>query len=97
MSNFQLDSSLHPYLKAMISKIPTSSKLVMKTLIEKPYNKEELSLNARVRRGELNEAITWVEALGLVEYTIAGRSKMYSVTTLGEEAYKEFDDIFNSQ
>lgn len=93
-SEFELNSNLYPYLKAMISKLPNASKLLMQSLSKSAFNKEDLSLNARVRRGELNFALIWIESLGLVTYTTSGRQKLYSLTPLGEKVFEEFNDIF---
>lgn len=92
--DFDLDSKLHPYLQAMISNLPNASKLIMQTLSQKDYNKEDLSLNARVRRGELNFALIWLESLGLVVYNTSGRQKLYSLTPLGKKVFEEFNDVF---
>ncbi|MDN4067560.1 hypothetical protein QYF50_06595 [Paenibacillus vini] len=94
--DFDLNSNLYPYLETMISKLPNASKLLMHALSTKDYNKEDLSLKAGVRRGELNSAIIWIESLGLVSYTIGGRQKLYSLTPLGIKAYQEFNNIFHS-
>ncbi|MEB9896713.1 hypothetical protein P4K96_25130 [Bacillus cereus] len=94
--NYDLDSRLYPYLKGMVSNLPNGSKLVMQALSNKDYNKEDLSLKAGVRRGELNSALNWIEALGLVAFSTSGRQKLYQLTPLGEKAYKEFNDIFHS-
>lgn len=92
--NYDLDSKLHPYLKDMISNLPNGSKLVMQALSKRDYNKEDLSLKAGVRRGELNFAINWIESLGFVNYSTSGRQKLYKLTPLGEKVFKEFNEIF---
>ncbi|WP_336775159.1 MULTISPECIES: hypothetical protein [unclassified Paenibacillus] len=96
-NDFDLNSAqLKPYLKSMIEKLPNAPKLIMQTLSTRDWNKEDLSINSRVRRGELNYAILWLEALGLVKYTQSGRQKLYGITPLGEQAYEDFREIFMS-
>lgn len=94
--DYSLDSTLKEYLKDMSSNLPNSAKLVMQALSDKDYNKEDLSLSARVRRGELNFALNWIEALGFVDYSTSGRQKLYRITPLGKTVYKEFNSIFLS-
>ncbi|MGP3788545.1 hypothetical protein [Paenibacillus sp. 1A_MP2] len=93
-NNYDLNSPLHVYLKDMISKLPNATKLIIETLSKQDYNKEDLSLNARVRRGELNAALVWVESLGLVSYSSSGRQKLYSLTPLGKVCFSEYNDLF---
>jgi predicted transcriptional regulator len=93
--NYDLDSKLHPYLKDMISNLPNGSKLVMQALSKKDYNKEDLSLKAGVRRGELNFVLNWIEALGFVLFTTSGRQKLYKLTPLGITVFEEFKPIFH--
>lgn len=95
-NSYDLESKLYPYLKDMSSNLPNGSKLVMQALSEKDYNKEDLSLNARVRRGELNFALNWIEALGFVAFSTSGRQKLYKLTPLGKIVYSEFHDIFHN-
>ncbi len=94
--DFELDSPLEGYLKRMLSQIPNASKLVMQTLATKSFNKEDLSLQAKVRRGDLNTALNWIESLGLVGYSTSGRQKLYQLTPLGEKAYTKFNDLFTT-
>lgn len=93
--DFELDSTLKPYLKKMVDNLPNGPKQVMQALSTKDWNKEDLSLNSRVRRGELNYAVCWLEALGFAEYNSSGRQKLYSLTPLGHKAYKEFNKEFH--
>ena len=79
----------------MVSRLPNAAKLVIQALSKKAYNKEDLSLKAGVRRGELNFAVCWVEGLGLVEFDKSGRQKLYNLTSLGEMAYQEYRDLFH--
>jgi predicted transcriptional regulator len=48
-------------------------------------NKEELSLMARVKRAVLDHVVMQLYALGLVDVTAEGKSKICSLTKLGEE------------
>ena len=49
--DFTLEGTLVPYLEKMITNLPNGPKLVMQALSKKDWNKEDLSLRARVRRG----------------------------------------------
>ncbi|QQZ64675.1 hypothetical protein JI735_33855 (plasmid) [Paenibacillus sonchi] len=86
----------------MISNLPNASKLIMQTLDKmqssnkNSFNKEDLSLRSQVRRGDLNNALNWIEALGLVDYSSSGRQKLYSLTPLGVKAFEKFNDLFNT-
>ncbi|MFX3639829.1 MAG: hypothetical protein ACE3L7_14435 [Candidatus Pristimantibacillus sp.] len=93
---FKFDSHLGPYLEAMVTNLPNGSKLAVKALSKRDFNKEDLSLKAGVRRGELNYVLGWIEALGLVAYTTSGRQKLYKLTPLGLKAYEEFESIFHA-
>jgi len=94
--DYSLDSTLEPYLKDMSSNLPNGSKLIMQALSEKDYNKEDLSLSAKVRRGELNFALNWIEALGFVDFSTSGRQKLYRLTPLGITVFEKFNSIFLS-
>jgi predicted transcriptional regulator len=92
--DFDLQSSLQPYLEKMINNLPNGPKLVMQALSKKDWNKEDLSLKSGVRRGELNYAVCWLEALGFAEFNSSGRQKLYSLTPLGHKAYEQFNELF---
>ncbi|MBO7745806.1 hypothetical protein I8J29_16480 [Paenibacillus sp. MWE-103] len=92
--DFEIEGTLQPYLEKMISNLPNGPKLVMQALSKKDYNKEDLSLKARVRRGELNFAVCWLEALGFAEFNSSGRQKLYSLTPLGLAAFEKFNELF---
>lgn len=92
--DFTLEGTLVPYLEKMITNLPNGPKLVMQALSKKDWNKEDLSLRARVRRGELNFAVCWLEALGFAEFNSSGRQKLYSLTPLGHAAYEQFNALF---
>lgn len=97
VSNFAIDGTLQPYLEAMIKNLPNGPKLVMQALAKNDkddYNKENLSLESRVRRGELNYAVCWLEALGLVKFRTNGKAKNYTLTPLGREAFDKFEPLF---
>lgn len=97
-----MNTPLEVYLETMISALPNASKLIMQTLDKMQslnkmtFNKEDLALKAQVRRGDLNNALNWIEALGLVSYSPSGKQKLYSLTPLGAEAYKKFNEQFLS-
>lgn len=95
-NDFDLSMQLKPYLESMINNLPNAPKLVMQALSKKDYNKEDLSLESRVRRGELNYALCWIEALGFVRFNTSGRQKLYSLTPLGKTVYEEFRDLFHN-
>ncbi len=92
--DFELNSALSPYLEKMISHLPNGPKLVMQALSKDDWNKEDLSLKSGVRRGELNYALCWLEALGFAEFNTSGRQKLYSLTPLGRKAFDKFNDLF---
>jgi predicted transcriptional regulator len=92
--DYDLNSKLHPYLQSMSTNLPNASKLIMQALSKSDYNKEDLSLNARVRRGELNFALNWIESLGFVAFSTSGRQKLYQLTPLGVKVFSEFNEIF---
>ncbi|MEK4439024.1 hypothetical protein [Paenibacillus sp. FSL K6-2862] len=96
MSAYDFNTPLKTYLQNMISQLPNGTKLILQTLEKADYNKDDLSLNARVRRGELNAALIWAESLGLVSYSTSGRQKVYSLTSLGKLCYEEFNDIITT-
>ena len=93
-SNIDFNTPVGEYLEVMISRLPNGAKLVIQALAKRGYNKEDLSLKAGVRRGELNFAVCWVEGLGLVEFDKSGRQKFYKLTTLGELAFEKFNNLF---
>lgn len=92
--DFELNTSIDTYFKTMIPNLPKASKRIINALAENDYNKEVLSLKSRVRRGELNYAINWIEALGFVGYKTAGRAKLYTLTPLGKTVITEYENLF---
>lgn len=99
-NSINLNTPLELYLEKMIFNLPNASKLVMQTLnnnqSKNSFNKEDLSLESRVRRGDLNTALNWIEALGLVAYSPSGKQKLYALTPLGVEAFKKFKEQFHT-
>jgi predicted transcriptional regulator len=93
--DFAIEGSLKPYLEKMVQNLPNGPKLVMQALAKKDWNKEDLSLKSGVRRGELNFAVCWLEALGFAEFNNSGRQKLYSLTSLGKQAFEQFNPLFH--
>ncbi|MFD2614710.1 hypothetical protein [Paenibacillus gansuensis] len=92
--DFEITGTLEPYLEKMIMNLPNGPKMIMQVLAKDDFNKEDLSIESRVRRGELNFAVLWLEALGLAQYNSSGRQKLYSLTPLGQSAFKKYNHIF---
>ncbi|MFC5402438.1 hypothetical protein [Cohnella soli] len=92
--DFKIEGTLQPYLEKMIKNLPNGPKLVMQALSKKDWNKEDLSLKSGVRRGELNFAVCYLEALGLAEYNSSGRQKLYKLTPLGVSAFEMYNALF---
>lgn len=98
--NINLNTPLEVYLEKMILNLPNASKHIMQTLNsmktsnKNSFNKEDLALESRVRRGDLNNALNWIEALGLVSYSPSGKQKLYSLTPLGDQAFSKFKEQF---
>ncbi|HPZ44190.1 MAG TPA: transcriptional regulator [Bacillota bacterium] len=79
-----MTSTLAEYFVGVQHRLPEEAERVMKALASHgPMNKEELSLTAKVKRAVLDHVIMQLYALGLVDVTTEGKSKMCSVTTLG--------------
>jgi predicted transcriptional regulator len=79
-------NSLNEYFTDVAKRLPEEAGKVLGALFsEGKMNKEELSLTARVKRAVLDHIIMQLYALGLVEVTSEGKSKICSVTKLGEE------------
>lgn len=92
--DFEITGTLQPYLEKMIKNLPNGPKLVMQALAKRDWNKEDLSLKSGVRRGELNFAVCWLEALGFAEFNSSGRQKLYSLTPLGQKAFEMYNSLF---
>jgi len=80
--------SLVDFLQKASERLPEEAERVLKTLLENgSMNKEDLSLAARVKRAVLDHIIMQLYALGLVEISTEGKSKICSATKLGDEFY----------
>lgn len=74
------------YFHAVANRLPEEAGRVLRALFEEgKMNKEELSLTARVKRAVLDHVVLQLYALGLVDVTSEGKSKICSLTKLGEE------------
>lgn len=74
------------YFKEVNNRLPVEAERVMIALFDDgKMNKEELSLTAKVKRAVLDHVVMQLFALGLVEVTSEGKSKICSLTKLGEE------------
>ncbi len=77
---------LSDYFIKVNSRLPEEAEKVLFALVEQgSMNKEELSLTARVKRAVLDHVIMQLYALGLVEVSTEGKSKICSLTGLGED------------
>ncbi|MEG6616093.1 transcriptional regulator [Peptococcaceae bacterium 1198_IL3148] len=78
--------TIHEYFNDVANRLPEEAGNVLRALFtEGKMNKEELSLTAKVKRAVLDHIIMQLYALGLVDVTSEGKSKICSVTKLGEE------------
>lgn len=78
--------SLNEYLIKANDRLPEEARRVLLALVEEgSMNKEGLSLTARVKRAVLDHVIMQLYALGLVEVETEGKSKICSLTRLGDE------------
>ncbi len=81
-------TSLSEFLLKASERLPEEAERVLQALLEQgSMNKEELSLTARVKRAVLDHIIMQLYALGLVEISTEGKSKICSATKLGDEFY----------
>nr|WP_207754850.1 transcriptional regulator [Desulforadius tongensis] len=66
--------------------MPDEAHRVLNTLLDAgKMNKEELSLMSTTKRAVLDHVLFQLYALGLVEISSEGKSKMCEITKLGEE------------
>ena len=66
--------------------MPVEAHKVLNALYDQgSMNKEDLSLTARVKRAVLDHIIMQLYALGLVEVSTEGKSKICIITKLGNE------------
>ena len=78
--------TLNEYLTQANKRLPTEAKKVLQALFDQGnMNKEELSLTARVKRAVLDHIIMQLYALGLVDVSTEGKSKICNLTKLGNE------------
>ncbi len=78
--------SLPDYFIKVNDRLPVEAERVLVALVEQGnMNKEELSLSARVKRAVLDHVVMQLYALGLVEVSTEGKSKICSLTALGNE------------
>ncbi|OAT85008.1 transcriptional regulator [Desulfotomaculum copahuensis] len=76
--------SLVEYFARVNDRLPGEAARVLDALLEQgSMNKEELSLTAKVKRAVLDHVIMQLYALGLVDVSTEGKSKICSVTKLG--------------
>lgn len=79
-----MTSAMADYFVGVQHRLPGEAERVMKALDEQgPMNKEELSLTAKVKRAVLDHVVMQLYALGLVDVTTEGKSKMCNLTSLG--------------
>ncbi|MCL6634305.1 MAG: transcriptional regulator [Peptococcaceae bacterium] len=79
-----MTSTLAEYFIGVQHRLPGEAERVLRALEDQgPMNKEELSLTAKVKRAVLDHVVMQLYALGLVEVTTEGKSKMCSLTSLG--------------
>lgn len=79
-------ATLEEYFLQVDHRLPEEATRVLKALANHGrMNKEELSLTARVKRAVLDHIIMQLYALGLVDVTAEGKSKICSLTRLGWE------------
>ncbi|MEW6697188.1 MAG: transcriptional regulator [Bacillota bacterium] len=78
--------TMSQYFKEVNNRLPVEAERVLRALIDEgKMNKEELSLTAKVKRAVLDHVVMQLFALGLVEVTSEGKSKICSLTKLGED------------
>lgn len=81
-----LNLTLNEYLLKAHNRLPEEAIRVMRALGEEgSMNKEGLSLTAKVKRAVLDHVVMQLFALGLIEVETEGKSKICSLTTLGDE------------
>ena len=78
--------SFRDYLLQANKRLPAEAHQVLHALYDQgSMNKEDLSLTARVKRAVLDHIIMQLYALGLVEVSTEGKSKICVITKLGNE------------
>ena len=77
---------LAEYFTKVSNRLPEEAERVLRALVDQgSMNKEELSLTAKVKRAVLDHVVMQLYALGLVEVSTEGKSKICSLTRLGDE------------
>ncbi|HBV95741.1 MAG: transcriptional regulator [Bacillota bacterium] len=77
---------LADYFLKVNDRLPDEAERVLLALVDQgSMNKEELSLTAKVKRAVLDHVVMQLYALGLVEVSTEGKSKICSLTRLGDE------------
>lgn len=80
------ETTITEYFNDVANRLPEEASRVLRALLHHGrMNKEELSLTAQVKRAVLDHVILQLYALGLVDVTSEGKSKICSVTDLGRE------------
>ncbi|MTI80105.1 MAG: transcriptional regulator [Firmicutes bacterium] len=80
------DLTMTDYFKSVKNRLPNEAYNVLTVLYDDgKMNKEELSLTAKVKRAVLDHIIMQLYVLGLVDVTSEGKSRICSLTKLGEE------------
>ena len=78
--------SFNDYLLKANERLPVEARQVLHALYNQgSMNKEDLSLAARVKRAVLDHIIMQLYALGVVEVSTEGKSKICVITKLGNE------------
>lgn len=78
--------TLNEYLLKANDRLPEEALRVMRALNEEgSMNKEGLSLTAKVKRAVLDHVVMQLYALGLIEVETEGKSKICSLTNLGDD------------
>jgi len=81
--------SLPEYFTKVNDRLPGEAERVLKALVEEgSMNKEDLSLTARVKRAVLDHVVMQLFALGLVDVSTEGKSKICSLTRLGGDFFQ---------
>lgn len=74
------------YFRGVYKRLPEEAERILKALEDHgSMNKEELSLTSHVKRAVLDHVVMQLYALGLVDVSTEGKSKMCSLTGLGYE------------
>ena len=81
-------SILEEYFLQASDRLPEEAQRVLSVLLnDGNMNKEELSLTSQVKRAVLDHVVMQLYALGFVEVSTEGKSKICGFTRLGEEYF----------